>query len=274
MSQYRQAVNKQYGRDDLSGRILKALGDSGKDIDNLTPKDIATFEEFHTGGKKETMNLTTLAAVDSSHTVLDLGCGIGGPARTLAVEYGCRVTGVDLTEEYCMAATMLTDRVGLSDRVDFVCADATDTGLPSNTFDIVWLQHMSMNIGDKAKLLDEISRLLKPKGKLAFHEILSDNPADLHYPVFWADQPELSTMIGPENWRTLLQSRFNQICWDDRTEFSLAWFEALQKKSDPKNPPPLSMGLIVGKEAPIKAANVIRNIREKKISIVQSVWQS
>ncbi len=274
MNNYREAINKHYGRKNLSERVLKALADAGKDIENLTPTDIASFEQFHTGGKIETMNLATLAGVDQSCQVVDLGSGIGGPARTLALEYGCTVTGVDLTEEYCRTATILSDKVGLSDKVSFVCTDATDTTLQSDSFDIIWLQHMSMNIGDKEKLLKEVLRLLKPKGKLAFHEILSDNPAELHYPVFWADSPSLSLMTGEKKWRALLMQHFNQLCWEDRTQRSLAWFEDLQKKSDTNVPKPLSMSVIVGEDMTGKANNVIKNIKEQRISIVQSVWQA
>ena len=119
-----ESVEQHYAQSKPGDRILEALQALGKDLDTLTPEDIAPLGEFHTRGLEATRELARLAGVRSDMHVLDVGCGIGGPARTLAREFGCQVTGIDLTEEYCQAAQMLNERVGLDKRVTIKCASS------------------------------------------------------------------------------------------------------------------------------------------------------
>ena len=149
MPNYPRSINDQYGQPDLSSRILKALQDAGKDINSLTREDLSSFDEFHGGGLAATKELASLAGPLEGLQVLDVGSGIGGPARTLASEYGCEVTGIDLTEEFCLAAEMLTARLGLDDKVRFRCGNALDLPFDDATFDLVWMQNSSMNIPEK-----------------------------------------------------------------------------------------------------------------------------
>ena len=108
-----------WGRDGLGQAILDALAASGKDLDALTIDDLAPMDHFHGGGKGSTVRLAQLAGLTPGLQVLDVGGGLGGPARTLAVELGCHVTVIDLTESYIQAATELTARLGLTDQVTY-----------------------------------------------------------------------------------------------------------------------------------------------------------
>jgi 2-polyprenyl-3-methyl-5-hydroxy-6-metoxy-1,4-benzoquinol methylase len=118
MPDYIDTLNSHYGARDLMTRIFSALESTGADVDNLTIDSLGPMEELHVGGRMATLELGRLAQIDENTQVIDVGCGIGGPARTLAHHFGCRVTGVDLTEEFCRAAETLTKKTGLSDRVD------------------------------------------------------------------------------------------------------------------------------------------------------------
>src|SRR5687768_2728044 len=176
-------VRAHYSRQDLIGSILTALQEVGKNPDALTREDLATFEEFHLRGRDATREVAELAGFQPGMDVLDVGAGIGGPARTLAAEYGCRVHGIDLVEEYVEAAKELTKRVGMDDRVQFSVADALRIPFPDSRFDATFMEHVSMNIADKPALFSEIRRVLKPRGIFADYVICAGSETPVEYPV-------------------------------------------------------------------------------------------
>lgn len=273
MTDYSQAVNVQYGRENLSTRILNCLKEAGIDTNNLTLEDIAAFEEFHIGGRGETINLVKLAEFQKGVVVLDAGSGIGGPARTLASEFGFSVTGLDLTIEYCQAATMLTEKVGLSDLVDFQHGSALDMPFENESFDVVWTQHVTMNIEDKARLYSEIRRVLRPEGRYVFHEIMAGNGEELLYPVFWSDRPGLSFLETSKQISDMLsECGFEEFKWTDNTKSAIEWFKKMQAMMAQSDKPPLGLNVIVGENVPTKAANVSRNLIDGKIVVVQACF--
>ena len=127
-------------------------------------------DHFHSGGKAATVRLARLFGARPGLRVLDVGGGLGGPARTLAVEYGCDVTVVDLTESYVHAARVLTARLGLGERVRHEVGDALALPYPDGAFDVVWTQNSGMNIADKRRLYEGFHRVLRPGGLLALQE--------------------------------------------------------------------------------------------------------
>lgn len=268
-------VSNHYSRKSLSSLLLEALTQAGKDPDNLTRDDITGFEEFHIGGRESTRALAKLAKLTTGLKLLDVGSGIGGPARTLADEYGCDVTGLDLTEEYVDAAQMLTERVGLSDKARFVQGSALEMPFETDSFDIVWMQHVSMNIKDKRQLFSEIKRMLKPGGQLVFHEIMAGENggnSDLHYPVFWASGPGLSFLSPPESIKDMLSDiGLDSVIWIETTRDSSAFFEKMLASVSAGDPPPLGLGILVGKDAPVKAKNVLKNLQENRLRVIQAV---
>ncbi len=126
MTDYSASINKQYGQEELNDIILDAFVNEGIDVDALTLDDLSRFDQLHSGGRDATRVLANLAGLKPGMKVLDIGSGMGGPARTLAADFGCKVTGLDITDAFVMAAQMLTERVGLSDRVSFRVGNALD----------------------------------------------------------------------------------------------------------------------------------------------------
>lgn len=172
-TQVNEAVQAHYTRSDLGGIIMATLQKAGKDLNRLTPEDLAPIDQIHIRGRAATLELARAARVDATKHVLDVGRGVGGTSRCLAQELGCRVTGIDLTDEYCRAAAMVTDRIGLAELVDFRQGDATKLPFPDASFDTVWTEHVAMNIPDKPALYREMYRVLKPEGTLAIYDVLA-----------------------------------------------------------------------------------------------------
>ena len=149
----------QYSTGTLREQIETALGAAGKDPGSITTADLAMLEDFHSLGRLATVALIDLAQISSTDRVLDAGTGIGGTARLIAAEHGCRVTAVDLTPEYCEIANWLNDATGLADLIEVRTADVTELPFSPASFDVVISQHVQMNIADKHRLYAEARRV-------------------------------------------------------------------------------------------------------------------
>ena len=272
VSTYEEAVNAHYSQKDVGENILEALERAGKDVKALTVEDLAPIEEFHIGGRKPTLELARLAELSEGMRVVDVGCGIGGPARALAHYFGCEVVGVDLTEAFCAAASLLTERTGLAHKVTIRHGSALDLPLEDRSVDVVWMQHVGMNIQDKAGLFNELRRVLRPEGKLALYEVFAGPEPAEYFPVPWASGPELSHLFSPEEiQKSLRNAGFRVEVWNDVTQDATNWFRAAMEKAAKEGPPPLSRGILMGPEFPIKAANVLRNLEEDRLRVVQAI---
>ena len=244
------SVQENYTRFDPESAILAALENADKDLRQLTPEDLAPIDEFHIRGRMATLKLAQVAGIDATKRVLDVGSGIGGTSRCLAWEFGCRVTGIDLMDEYCRSAAMLTDLMGLSKRVDYRQGDATNLPFPDASFDIVWTEHAAMNIQDKPKLYREIYRVLKRSGTLAIYDILAGPSGPVLFPVPWARTPESSFLVTPEELRNLLEEAgFNIMAWSDTTDAARAWIVALAEKTCKEDMPPLGFYVLLGPDS-------------------------
>ncbi|ELY60174.1 methyltransferase type 11 [Natronococcus amylolyticus DSM 10524] len=271
----KRAIADNYGRPDLERTILDAYEDAGTDTARLTRDDTAALDEFHIQGRDATRALADLADLDPGDRVLDVGSGIGGPARTLAAEFDCHVTGIDLVEEYCRVAETLTERLGLEGRVSVRRVNAVDLPFDDNAFDAVWLQHVSMNVAEKGRLADELHRVLRPGGQLALHEVCAGPGGDPYFPVPWADDSSISHLAtAKELSRLLAETGFEELEWIDATDDSLEWFrsklEAMAARPADA-PPPLGLNLLMGPETPTKMKNVVRNLEDERIAVVQGV---
>ncbi|WP_366556549.1 class I SAM-dependent methyltransferase [Aquibaculum sediminis] len=189
----------------------------------LTVADLATFDQFHLRARQGTAELAEQAQPAPGSLVLDIGAGIGGPARQLAESCDVTVVALDLTEAYCRDAATLSAAVGLERAVLACCADAGRLPFPDATFDLVWTQHAAMNIPDKQALYGEAARVLKPRGRLALHDVMAGPAGPPHYPTPWAGQAEQSFLLPPEDIRALIKGcGLSELSWEDRTEALLA----------------------------------------------------
>ena len=268
------AVSEHYGRGDLGAAILAGVRAAGKDPDALTPDDLAPATEFHIRGKEATLELARLAGLRAGMHVLDVGGGLGGPARTLASEIGCRVTVLDLTEEYCRVGEALTARTGLGDRVTFRHGNALEMPFADGSFDVLWTQHSSMNIADKERLYAEARRVLRPGGGLALHEVMAGTAAPIHLPVPWARDAAISFLRQLSAVRSLLTNMgFTELAWVDVSAPSLAWFRQRVATLDAGGLPPLGIHLLLGDDFGTMFRNMVRNLDEGRITVIQGVFE-
>ena len=271
-SRVNEAIQTHYTRADLGDVILAALEKAGKDMSRLTPEDLAPIDQFHIRGRTATLELARSAGLDAAKYVLDVGSGVGGTSRCLAKEFGCRVTGIDLTDEYCRAATMLTAKTGLAHLVDFRQGDATELPFDDQTFDVVWTEHVAMNIPDKTRLYKGMHRVLKPGGTLAIYDVLAGPAGPVLFPVPWARTPDTSFLVQPTELRKLLaDAGFTIADWADTTEAARAWFVALAEKIKKEGFPPLGFHVLLGADFQAMAQNQGRNLQEGRIVLGQVV---
>ncbi len=270
---YESSLNTHYGRRGLSDRIIAALRDTGIDLQSITTDDLSPVAEFHIGGQAATLELAQNAGMGPGMRVLDIGSGLGGPARTLSQHYGCQVTGLDLTEEFCRVATMLTELCGMQERVSFLHGNALDMPFENTSFDLVWTQQAGMNIENKPRLYQEINRVLAVGGRLVFQEVLRGPETPLRLPVPWAREAGLSFLEPPDAIRDLLaKSGFREMIWHDVTpQYIDEYRKIAAQTADPEGPPPLGIHLILGPDAGKMRKNVVRNLEEQRIIVIQGV---
>jgi ubiquinone/menaquinone biosynthesis C-methylase UbiE len=275
MNPYNESINNHYGQVNLGENILAACEGAGVDMRSLTRDDIAGVEEFHIRGRVATRELAQLANIKPGMKILDIGCGVGGPARTLAAEYNCEVVGLDVVDEYCKTAELLTSKVGLSDKVSFRQGSVLDMPFVTSEFDAVWSQHMTMNIEDKRQLFREVRRVLRPGGIFVIYEILAGSVSPIYFPVPWAGDSSINFLETPEEIRMALKdANFNDLEWRDVTGVSLEWAQGLlnQMASRPKDAkPPVGLNLLMGKTTPLKVKNMTLNLQEDRVRVVQAV---
>lgn len=265
-------VEAHYGRGDLRARIEDALQKAGLGDGPLDPDELALVEEFHTLGRPATIELAELAGIDRGAMILDVGAGIGGPARLLARRYEAIVTGIDVTAEFCQVATWLSKRTGLSDHVTFHTGDALALPFDDASFDVVWTQHVTMNVADKGAFYGELRRVTRPGGKLAFFDLMAGPVQPIHFPVPWADTPGLSFLEEPEEMMGHIRTAFFQPqVWNDLSDRATEHFRALATGDRP--PPPVSLRAVLP-DLNEKTANVARNFDENRLRAVQGVCEA
>jgi ubiquinone/menaquinone biosynthesis C-methylase UbiE len=263
-------VREHYSATNLTDRIKSALATTVPEEQKLTVAQLAPLDQFHTRGILATTELAEAAELAPSTRVLDLGCGIGGPARYLAATFGCNVIGVDLSPSFIDAATYLTERCELSDRVNFQIGDALHLPFEDAAFDTVFLQHVAMNIEDRAALYAEVNRILVPKGRFVIHDLVLRD-GDVVYPAPWARDASTSFLLSELDTRIALeQAGFKTVLWRNDTRSTINWFKAAM--ANPPREPNLSA--VMGPDFQAIVGNLARNLRENRLGVLSAVLAS
>lgn len=265
-------VAAHYGLGGLPRRFLDAAVASGLDVEQLRHADLAAADEFHIGGRQATIDLFEQLDLAPTMRLLDVGSGAGGASRYLAAEYGCHVTGVDLTPEYVQLATELAVRTNLANLVSYQLANAIDLPIPPGSFDGAYLLHVGMNVADKARMCAEIARVLIPGAFFAVYDVMRIGDGDLHYPMPWAGDPEISFLQTPEHYRACLEGAgFVVNSLQERREFAIEVFRAMREGIAASGPPPLGLHLLMGADFGQKVANLVDGLEQAVIAPVQII---
>jgi ubiquinone/menaquinone biosynthesis C-methylase UbiE len=261
-----------YTRGRLEESILQGVKRAGKEPENLVIEDFAGLDQFHVGGLEATRELASLMMLRRGLRLLDVGCGIGGPARYFAAEHGCQVTGIDLTEEFVEVAKRLAGMLKLADMVDFKKASALHLPFESETFDRASMIHVGMNIADKAGVFREVRRALKPDGLFAVFDIVRTAGGPIRYPVPWALNEETSFVADLKTYRDAMESagfRVDQV----RSQKASA-VEATRRamgRMAQDGPPVLGLQLLMGEKTQLMVANVLAMMQDGLLEPVEMI---
>lgn len=264
-----------YGKAGLEERILRAVELTGQDRRKLTIEELAPVDEFHVGGIEATRELAARMALRPGVRVLDVGCGIGGPARYFASEQECQVSGIDLTEEFVNTAKSLTRLVGRESAVEYRQGNALALPYEAGTFDRVYTMHVLMNVADKAGVFREVRRVLKPDGMFVIFDIMSAKKGALQYPVPWAVSEETSFVATLEEYRRVLGATGFHVKEErDRREFSVEFMERAMARMASSGPPSqdkpvLGLHLLMGEKAPVMLRNVLDMMKQGVLTAVE-----
>jgi SAM-dependent methyltransferase len=272
-------VQAHYANAGLLDRMIAALAEMGEDPDSPSPEAVARLDQMHVRGGAATEELHDLLRIEPDHSVLDVGCGIAGPARALARRIGCPVTGLDLTADFCAAGRELNFLLGLEDLVEIVEGSALDMPFEDESFDIAVTQHAAMNIEDKTTLYREVARVLELGGRFGLYDIMAGPGGAARYPAPWASEAAYSFLETPDQIRSRIEAAgLRLVSWEDVTPKALAWMadqkaerEARAARGEKESP--AGAALLMGKAAPEKLKNMARNLHETRIVTVMAVFE-
>lgn len=264
-------VHDHYGAAGLTDRLKTALHALGPEDQPLTFRQLAALDQFHTRGLAATAELAALAGVGAGMRVLDVGSGLGGPARFLAASHGCQVTGIDLSESFVEAARYLTGRTGQDRQVAFRTGSALALPFDEGEFDVVLLQHVAMNILDRPRLYREIRRVLRSGGRFATFDVVSTD-SDPHYPLPWARTPATSFLLGAAaTGAAIVPAGFRTLTLKDDTEAAKAWIVRLRESGPPPAP---NLGMAMGPDFPQLLTNLGRSLLEGRVGILAGIFEA
>jgi ubiquinone/menaquinone biosynthesis C-methylase UbiE len=267
-----QQVAAHYGRSGQEEVLLSALRKAGKDVDRLTTADLAPIDEFHLGWRPATVAFGKALAFPAGARVLDIGAGIGGPARYLAETFGVTVVGIDLTPEFVALANALTQRVGLSGRASFRDGNALALPFADASFDGAYTIHVAMNIADKAKLTREARRVLKPGAVFGIYDVMRAGAGDLPYPLPWAQTAETSFVEAPAAYRQWLEEAgFTIVSERDRAAEAREIVSANRERLEREGEAALGTHTLTGPGWKERSANVGKALQQGLIAPVEII---
>jgi ubiquinone/menaquinone biosynthesis C-methylase UbiE len=267
-------IVRHYESQGLQERILEAIRKVRGSLDGLTVDDLAPVDGFHIRGRQSTIELAELAGLGSELRVLDIGSGPGGSARYLASQHRCSVVGLDITPGYVALARRLSSLVALDHLTAFTVGSAEAMAFDDAAFDLVWSEHVQMNVKDKDRLVQESCRVLKPRGRLVMHEVFRGPQGDPYLPAPWASDASASFIIEAKEMREHLEHTGWQLLkWRDVTEVSREWFGKLRTRMSTTGPPMLGIHLLLGPDGLEKIRNIGRSLEDGRATVIQAVFE-
>jgi SAM-dependent methyltransferase len=252
--------------------VLDALRAAGRDAEAIGIDDLAGIDEFHALGRSATMALAELAGFEAGTEVVDVGAGLGGPARFLAGRLGARVTAVEPTARFREACAELTRRAGLDGRIRTVDGTATDLPLPDASTDVVWMQAVAISVPDKLAMAREVRRVLRPGGRLAFFDSVAGPNGDPYFPVPWADAPEASFLVTARELRSAFAAAgLEPEVWNEQ-EGALSEIAA-RPFAPTVDPAQVGLQLLMP-DFDTRMANVGRSIADGRLRLLQAVLRA
>jgi ubiquinone/menaquinone biosynthesis C-methylase UbiE len=262
-------VRQFWQRAGLEKAILDDLIATGKNLNALSIDDLAPYDQFHGGGKEMTLRLARAISLQPGTRILDIGGGLGGPARLLATEFDCHVTVADLTESYLEAGRMLTKKLNLQSQVDFVLSDALELPFNAGSFDVVWTQNSGMNIRDKRRLYAGFRRVLVPSGFLLFQEPMAGPVHPPIFPLMWARDASTNYLLTSAEMKSLVETAgFAVHEWQDVTA------ELVKLRTASESTSHNIQALVMGEELDLIRRATKRNIEEHRTITVQAIARS
>ena len=266
-------IENHYLKEGLYEDIVNRLKEQNIALNNVKRSDIAGTDEFHVRGATVSKELANSININGL-TVLDVGCGLGGPCRMLADEFNCQTTGIDLSNEYIRTANKLSELVNLNDKTTFIQGDATELPFDDKTFDIVWTQHVQMNIPNKKKFYSEINRVLKPDGYLLFYEILRNENGEINYPMPWASLADHSFLFKAEEMdRILNEVGLTKEQSTDQTQTGIDFFDALVTRLKESGPPKMGLNVLMGDTTKPKLMNLLAHLKSGELELKSGVYK-
>ena len=261
-----------YSARDIEARILAAVRAAGLNPEQrLSPDELGALDHFHTGGLRASRELLEAAQIRPEDRVLDIGAGLAGPARMLASALGCHVDCLELSPDYCAGAVLLNRLTGLEGRIEVHKGSALDMPFPGDSYDVVWMQNVGMNIADKRRLYAEVRRVLKPGGRFVFQEMAAGKVAASYFPLPWATDPADNFLVSAEEMRSILgESGFVTELLEDTSDVHLSRTAA---NATPAAPGQLGLAVFVDNLAQ-KAGNARRSLEEGQVRLVRGVFRA
>jgi ubiquinone/menaquinone biosynthesis C-methylase UbiE len=266
------SISDHWGTGDVYSRIVEAMEAAGIDPETVTVEQLAPVDHFHARGFPATVELADALPIEAGQRLVDIGCGIGGPARYMAQRFGCKVDGLDITAPFVDAGNQLTVLVGMQDAVAIEYGDGQKLPYADKTFDGGYTQHVTMNVPDRGAFFGEAFRVLKPGAFFALTEHGLGELGRPHHPVPWSEDGSGAFLMRPADTVAVLeQTGFTDIQVTDTAEKYLQGYLRVIELAEKGEAPVFASHILLGKLAPQIVRNAARNIEEGRTHPVQII---